>query len=103
MGLSKTVMIDEYEGTASITSACIGELVSVERVRELLPWLPLYSNRTPCDFFLWELVEDRMCVSENPHSCYRQHHTHILQKVWQKLQYVFDVYRATKGASIKHL
>jgi hypothetical protein len=80
---------------------------------ELLRWPPRSPDLTPCDFFLWGFVKDRVFVPPLPQTMLdlRARITaaiavidhDMLQRVWQALNYRLDVCRVTKGAYIEHL
>jgi len=71
------------------------------------------TDATPCDFFLWGYVKDRVYVPPLPASIQElkvRIRTAIqtitadtLQTVWNELVYHVDVCRITKGADIEHL
>lgn len=79
----------------------------------LLTWPPRSPDLTPCDFFLWGYVKDRVFVQPMPNtlpelkqriSAALQTITrNMLQNVWNELDYRLDVCRVTKGSHIEHL
>jgi len=69
-------------------------------------------DATPCDFFLWGYVKDRVYVPPLPVSIPElkvQIRTAIetitadMLQTWNELDYHVDVRRITKGAHIEHL
>ena len=76
----------------------------------LLSWPPRSPDLTPCDFFLWGFVKDRVYVSPLPVSLnkLRDRITHALQtitadtlhQVWDEFDYRVDVCRVTQSAHI---
>jgi len=68
---------------------------------------------TPCDYFFWGYVKDKVFVPPQPLSVpdLKKRITaametitpDLLSKVWQELDYRLDVCRMTKGAYIEHL
>ena len=74
---------------------------------------PRSPDATPCDFFLWGYVKDRVYVPLLPASipelkvrirtAIETITADMLQTVWNKLDYRVDVCRITKGAHIEHL
>ena len=79
----------------------------------LLPWPPWSPDLTPCDFFLWGYIKDRVYVPPMPRDLpqLRQRIVEavaaigrqMLQHVWQELDYRLDICRVTKGGRIEHL
>jgi len=70
---------------------------SVERVSRSL---------TPCDYFLWGFVKDKVFVPPQPvsiHDLKNRITAGLLIRVWQELDYRLDVCRVTKGANNEHL
>jgi hypothetical protein len=73
----------------------------------------LTPNLTPCDFFLWGYVKDRVYVpsllGDLPElrliimDAVASIDVHMLERVWQELDYRIDVLRVTKGGHIEHL
>ncbi|KAJ6662427.1 hypothetical protein lerEdw1_011840 [Lerista edwardsae] len=79
----------------------------------LLFWLPRSPDLTPCDFFLWGYVKDKVFVPPLPQDL-RQLKQWIsdvldsitpdmLAKVWQELDYRIDICHVTGGAHIEQL
>ncbi|GBL75274.1 hypothetical protein AVEN_194499-1 [Araneus ventricosus] len=76
----------------------------------LLPWPP---DLTPCDFFLWSYVKDKVYVIPMPTTlkALQERITagvtdideNMLLNVWTELYYRWDVCQVTKGAHIEHL
>ena len=79
----------------------------------LLPWPPRSPNLTPCDFFLWGYIKDRVYVPPMPRDLpqLRQRIVkavvaidhQMLQCMLQELDYRIDICRVTTGAHIEHL
>ena len=77
---------------------------SVERVSRSL---------TPCDYFLWCYVKDKVFVPPQPVSIPNLENRitavmetitpDLLIRVWQELDYRLDVCRVTKSSRIEHL
>jgi len=75
--------------------------------------LCLSPDLTPCDYFLWDYVKDKVFVPPQPVSILdlKKRITaavetitpDLLSRVWQELDYHLDVCRVTKGAYIEHL
>lgn len=79
----------------------------------LMLWPPRSPDLTPCDFFLWGYVKDKVYIPPLPRDL-RQLRQRIndavdtidhdmLGRVWQELDYRADVCRVTRGAHIEHL
>jgi len=76
-------------------------------------WLPRPPDMTPCDFFLWGYVKERVYVPPLPadwdelrnritaaiHSVTEN----TLRRVWDEFSYRVDVVRAAGGGHIGHL
>ena len=78
----------------------------------LMLWPPRPPDITPCDFFLWGYVKDRVFVPPLPHDLANLRHiiaavknidAPMLMRVWQELEYHIDVSHVTRGAYIEHL
>ncbi|GBL85749.1 hypothetical protein AVEN_193194-1 [Araneus ventricosus] len=79
----------------------------------LFPWPPRSPDLTPCDFFLWGYVRDKVYVppmsttlqalQERITAAVTDIYGNILLNVWTELDYRWDVCRVTKGAHIEHL
>lgn len=79
----------------------------------LLCWPPRSPDLTPCDFFLWGFVKDKVFVPPFPQDLQqlKQRITEVLEsltkdilsRVWQELEYRIDICRVTGGAHIEHL
>jgi len=79
----------------------------------LLPWPPRSPDLTPCDFFLWGYIKDRVYVPSMPRDLpqLRQRiveavaaiDRQMLQRVWQEPDYRIDICRVTKCGHIEHL
>ena len=77
------------------------------------PWPAWFPNSTPCDYFLWGYVKDKVFVPPQPVSIpdLKNRITaavgtitpDLLIRVWQELGYRLGVCRVTKGAYIEHL
>jgi len=76
-------------------------------------WPARSPNLTPCDYFLWGYVKDKVFVPPQPVSlpdlknritvAVETITPDMLSRVWQELDYRLDVCRVTKGAYIEHL
>jgi len=74
---------------------------------------PCSPDATPCDFFLWDYVNDQVYVPPLPTSipelkvrirtAIETITADMLQTVWNELDYRVDVCRITNGAHIEHL
>jgi hypothetical protein len=83
---------------------------SVLRCPDLPPRSP---DLTPCDFFLWGVVKDSVCVPSLPMSLKKRRDriTHaqqtitadMLHRVWDEFDYRVVVCRVTQGAHIEGL
>jgi len=79
----------------------------------LLIWPPRTPDLTPCDFFLWAYIKDRLYMAPMPRDLpqLRQRimkavatiDRHMLLCVWQELDHRIDICRVTKGGHIEHL
>ena len=68
---------------------------------------------TPCDFFLWGYIKDRVFVPPLPVSLNELKQSirtavasvdeDMLRSVWTELDYRIDICRVTKGSHIEHL
>jgi len=77
------------------------------------PWPARSLNLTPCDYFLWSYMKDKVFVPPQPVSipdlknritaAVETITPDLLSRVWQELDYLLDVCRVTKGANIEHL
>ena len=77
------------------------------------PWPARSPDLTPCDYFLWGYVKDKVFVPPQPVSipdlknritkALETITPDLLSRVWQELDYRLDVCRVTKGAYIEHL
>jgi hypothetical protein len=77
------------------------------------PWPARSPDITPCDYFLWGYVKNKVFVPPPPASTpdlqsriFATVETitpDFLIKVWQELDYRLDACRVTKGAYIAHL
>jgi len=74
---------------------------------------PLRSpDITPCDFFPWGYVKDRVFVPQLPRdfaelktriiAAVKNIDAPMLTRVWQEFEYCIDVCRVTRGAFIEH-
>ena len=76
-------------------------------------WLPRSPDMTPCDFFLWGHVKERVYVPPLPADLdeLRNRITaavnsvteDTLRRVWDGFSYRVDVFRAVGGGHIEHL
>ena len=79
----------------------------------LLTWPPWSPDTTPCIFFLWGYIKDRVYVPPIPRDLpqMRQRTAEAvaaidrktLHRVWQELHYRIDICRITQGGHIEHL
>lgn len=89
----------------------IGRASQEDRV--LIRWPPRSPDLTPCDFFLWGFIKDRVYVPPLPTTlgdlraritaAIAEIDRDTLHKVWQEIDYRLDVCRVTRGAHIEHL
>jgi hypothetical protein len=73
----------------------------------------LTPDLTPCDFFMWGYVKESVYVPPLPRDLPELRlrivdavatiDVHMLERVWQELDYRIDVCRVTKGGHIEHL
>jgi len=92
------------QGVLFLCSPCI------QRVSK---WLELFPDLTPCDYFLWGYVKDKVFVPPKPVSLpdlknritatVETIRPDLLIRVWQELDYRLDVCRVTKCAYIERL
>jgi hypothetical protein len=78
-----------------------------------LQWPPRSPNLTPCDFFLWGYVKDRVYMPPLPTNLPELRCTIVaavatitpdmLTRVWEEFNYWVDVCRVTNGAHIELL
>ena len=76
-------------------------------------WPPRSPDITPCDFFLWGYVKERVFVPPLTHDLNEPKHRisaavasieeDTLHKVWNEFGYRLDVIRAAGGGHIEHL
>ena len=79
----------------------------------LLHWPPRSPDLTPCDFFLWGYVKGLVYVPSLPTSvddlktqiieAFKTIDPDMLIRVWQEMEYRFNVCRVTKSSYIEHL
>jgi hypothetical protein len=79
----------------------------------LMFWLPRSPDLTPCDFFFWGYVKDKLFVPPLPQDLQQLRQRirdavdsidqDMLARVWQELDYRVDLCRVTGGAHIEHL
>ena len=76
----------------------------------LLHWPPRSPDLMPCDFFLWSYVKGLVYISPLPRlvddlktEALKTINFDMLGRVWQEMEYRFDVCRVTKGSYIEHL
>jgi len=77
------------------------------------PWPAQSPILTPCDYFLWGYMKDKVFVQPQPMSipdlknritvAVETITPNLLSGVWQELDYRLDVCHVTKGAYIEHL
>jgi hypothetical protein len=77
------------------------------------PWPAWSPDLTPCDYFLWGYVKDKMFLPPQPISipdlknritaAVETIKPDLLIRVWQELDCRLDECRVTKGAHIEHL
>ena len=76
-------------------------------------WPTRPPDLTPCDYFLWGYVKDKMFVPPQPVSmpdlknritaAVETITPDLLSRVWQEFDYRLDVCRVTKSAYVEHL
>jgi hypothetical protein len=76
-------------------------------------WPPRSPDFTPCDFFLWGYIKDRVFVPPLPASLneLKQRITtadasvdkDMLRSVWTDLDYRIDICRVTKGSHTQNI
>jgi len=76
-------------------------------------WPAWSPNLTPCDYFLWGYVKDKVFVPPQPVSipdlknritaAVETITPDLLSRVWHELDYCLDVSCVMKGAYIEHL
>ena len=76
-------------------------------------WPTWSPDLTPCDYFLWGYVTDKVSVPPQPVSIPDSKNRitvavetitpDLLSRVWQEFDYRLDVCRVMKGAYIEHL
>ena len=71
-------------------------------------WPPRSPDLTSCDFFLWGYVKDKVYVPPLPESLDElkrriKSARDMLFRVYQEIDYCFDICRVTKGSHIEHL
>jgi transposase len=79
----------------------------------LIRWPPRSPDLTPCDFFLWGYVKDKVYVppltsdldelKQRITRAVESINVDMLHRVWNELDYRLDVCRVTRGAHIEHL
>lgn len=84
-----------------------------EEDQQLLLWPPRSPDLTPCDFFLWGYVKDKVFTPPMPNDiaelkdriiiAVNSIERDMLGRVWQELDFRVDVCRVTKGAHIEDL
>ena len=77
----------------------------------LMLWPPRSPDITPCDFFLWGYVKDRILVAPLPRdlayvkarviAAVKNIDAPMLTRVWQEREYRIDVRRVNRGAHIE--
>jgi hypothetical protein len=91
----------------------IGHTSRCNKDSALIPWPPRSLNLTPCEFFLWDYVKDKVYAPPLPRDLpeLRQRivvaveatDVDMLQCVWQELDYRIDVCQVTRGGHMEHL
>lgn len=81
--------------------------------RACYAWPPRSPDLTPCDFYLWGFIKDRVYVPPLPADLHELQNRieaavatiteDTLLNVWEELSYRLDVCRVTNGAHIEHL
>ncbi|XP_031330713.1 uncharacterized protein LOC116161496 [Photinus pyralis] len=81
--------------------------------RACFAWPPRSPDLTPCDFYLWGFIKDRVYVPPLPadlpdlrnriETAVAAITNETLIKVWEELAYRLDVCQVTNGAHIEHL
>ena len=76
-------------------------------------WPPRSPDLTPCDFYLWGYVKDRVYVLPMPKTiaevkvricnALASVTAQMLQNVWREMDYRLDYVRVIKGSHIEHL
>ncbi|GBM10111.1 hypothetical protein AVEN_92930-1 [Araneus ventricosus] len=76
-------------------------------------WPPRSPDLTPCDFFLWGYLKDRVYVPPMPKTieelkvricnAFASVTEQMLQNVWREMDYRLDIVHVTKGSHIEHL
>jgi hypothetical protein len=76
-------------------------------------WPPRSPDVTPCDFFLWGYIKDKVFVPPLPRSLSELRQrissaiasvtSDTLHKVWDELDYLLEICRVTCGAHIESL
>ena len=68
-------------------------------------WPPRSPDLTPCDFFLWGYVKDKVYVPPLPESLdeLKRRIKSAIKTVYQEIDYRFDICRVTNGSHIEHL
>jgi len=79
----------------------------------LCPWPARSPSLTPCDYFLWGYVKDKVFVPPQPVSIPELKNRitatvetitpDLLSRVWQELDYRLDVYPVMRGVHIEHV
>jgi hypothetical protein len=92
---------------------CLSTGLGASNNMSLTYWPPRSPDLTPCDFFLWGYVKDKVFVPPVPVSLddLKQRITtatagvdkDMLTHVWQGFDYRVDIYHVTTGALIEHL
>ena len=110
-----------YDTYLQIFDVCtLRHTAHIEVVVQFLPysaqqvrWPARSPDLTPCDYFLWGYVKDKVFVPPQPVSipdlknritaAVETITPDLLSRVWQELDYLLDVCRVTKGAYIENL
>ena len=78
-----------------------------------LTWPPRIPDLTPCDFFLWGYIKDRVFIPPLPvrlNELIQRITTAVVsvdkdmpRSIWTELDYCIDICRVTKGSHTEHL
>jgi len=78
--------------------------------QQLMLWAPRSPDLTPCDFFLWGYVKDRVFVARDLAdlkariiAAVKNIDARMLTRVWHELEYRIGVCRVISGADIENL
>ena len=78
-----------------------------------IAWPPRSQDLTPLDFFLWGFIKDMVYVPPLPatlpdlrariYAAVEQVTPEMLVRVWEEIDYRWDVRRITNGSHIEHI